>query len=337
MRTERVDEEKIVVSVIVPVKRVNDYISESVPKVLALGRKDLEIIIFTDEEDREHSWPGTRIIASGVVGPAEKRDLALIHAKGDILAFLDDDAYPKVDWLEKALPHFKDPRVGAVGGPAMTPSDDGMLAKASGAVFESFLGGGMARNRYLPVGSVRTVDDWPTVNLLVRKDVFAAVQGFDTAYWPGEDTKLCLDIIEKGYSILYEPAAIVYHHRRSDILKHLKQVGGYGVHRGFFAKRYPKTSCKIPYFVPSLFVLYLLMLCTALFLTSGKFIVFFCLPLAIYIVGLVLDAIMIGIRWRSLRVPIVATGLIFLTHVWYGVRFMKGLIFIRNLTSTLRK
>ena len=332
------EEGKIFVSVIIPVKRVNDYIFESVPKILALGRDDLEILIFTDEEDAVHTWPHTRIIASGVVGPAEKRDLARTHARGAILAFLDDDAYPEAGWLEKALPYFNDPRVGAVGGPAITPPDDGILAKASGGVFESLLGGGFTRNRYLPIGTPRLIDDWPTVNLLVRKDVFDKIEGFDTSYWPGEDTKLCLDIVEAGYTIMYEPEAMVYHHRRGDIVKHLKQIGNYGIHRGYFVKKYPRTSCKLSYFIPSFFVLYLLFLLAAIiFLESGPLIAFFAVPLAIYIVGLLLDAIMIGIRRTSIRVPLIAVGLIGLTHVWYGLRFTQGLILKQELKSTLRK
>lgn len=332
------EEGKILASIIIPVKRVNDYIFESVPKILELGRNDIEILIFTDEIDTEHTWPRTRIIASGVVGPAEKRDLALIYAKGDILAFIDDDAYPDPMWLEKTLPHFNDPRVGAVGGPAITPHNDGILAKASGGVFESLLGGGFTRNRYLPIGAPRPIDDWPTVNLLVRKDVFEKIGGFDTSYWPGEDTKLCLDIIEAGYTIMYEPDAIVYHHRRGDIVKHLKQIGNYGIHRGYFAKKYPRTSCKLSYFIPSFFVLYLLLLLMVIiFFKDGLLIAFFTIPLAIYIVGLLLDAIMIGIRWRSIRVPLITAGLIGLTHAWYGIRFMQGLVITQNLKSTLRK
>lgn len=314
------------ISIIIPVIAINDYIRESVPKMLELDWPDFEILIFTDKPDAKHSWPKTKIIASGKVGPAEKRDLALKHANGEILAFLDDDAYPEPDWLKKSLHCFdEDEKVGAVGGPAITPKDDGILQKVSGAVFESYLGGGLARNRYLCVGDHCDCYDWPTVNLLIRKDVFAKIGGFDSSYWPGEDTKLCLDIHNAGYKIKYDPEGIVYHHRRSDLLKHFKQIGNYALHRGHFAKIYPETSRKLFYFVPTLFDLYLIALIVLNMIHNSLFIILI-IPLLLYLAGLIVDGMIIATRWRNPVIGLLAIPMIFLTHVWYGIRFIQGLI-----------
>lgn len=315
------------VSIIIPVKKINDYIHESMDYILKLDYPSFEVLIFPDEKDKVHSWPKTKIIASGKVGPAEKRDLALKYAKGKILAFLDDDAYPEPDWLKKMVHCFRDGEVGAVGGAAITPKSDGVLQKVSGAVFESYLGGGFARNRYLCLGDHCESEDWPTVNLLVWKDVFAEVGGFDSAYWPGEDTKLCLDIINAGYKILYDPEGVVYHHRRSDLWKHFKQIGSYALHRGHFAKIYPKTSLKIGYFAPTLFDLYLIsFFIWPLILGYYPLGMFYVLPLGIYILGLLVDAVIISWRWRNPLVGLITMPMIALTHIWYGVRFVQGLI-----------
>lgn len=288
---------------------------------------NFEILIFPDEKDKIHNWPKTKIISSGKVGPAEKRDLALKYAKGKVLAFLDDDAYPKRDWLKKMIHSFRDSEVGAVGGAAITPSSDGILQKVSGAVFESYLGGGPARNRYLCLGDHYECDDWPTVNLLVWRDVFAEVGGFDSAFYPGEDTKLCLDIINAGYKIIYDPEGIVYHHRRSDLLKHFKQIGNYSLHRGYFVKKYPKTSLRLSYFVPSIFVGYLIVL--VLFrpaILYSLFSILLHLPFVAYSLGLIADALIIAVRWKNIFVGLLTAPMIFLTHIWYGVRFVWGLI-----------
>lgn len=317
------------ISIIIPVIAVNDYIRESIPEILKLDWPDYEIIIFTDEPDNKHPWPKTKIIPSGKVGPAEKRDMAMKHATGEILAFLDDDAYPRPDWLKKSIHCFlDDDKVAAVGGPAITPQDDDVLQKVSGAVFESYLGGAFARNRYLCIGNHCECDDWPTVNLLVRKDVFEKVGGFDNSYWPGEDTKLCLDIINAGYKIKYDPEAVVYHHRRSDLLKHFKQIGNYALHRGFFAKKYPKTSLKIGYFAPTIFDLYLIFLLISLILHFFNSSIFFLIsiPLFIYALLLVIDFFIISIRWKNPLVGLLMMPMVFLTHVWYGIRFVWGLI-----------
>ena len=313
------------VSIIIPVREINDYIRESMPYILDQEYKNFEVLIFPDAGSDE-VFDKTRIIPTGKMGPAEKRDLALEYAKGEIFAFLDDDAYPERDWLKQVVNDFDEPDVAAVGGPAVTPPHDSILQKASGLVFESFIGGGGTRYRYIPVKDKFEVDDFPTVNFSVRRDVFEKVGGFDTVYWPGEDTKLCLDIVhELGKKIVYEPKAVVYHHRRRLYRDHLKQISSYALHRGFFVKKYPKTSLRIGYFIPSMFLVYLLF-------SLGFFVQYpiVLAPAGLYV--LLLGATMAGIAYQHKNVGlgvITAVG-IFLTHVFYGFYFLKG-ISIRRL------
>lgn len=322
------------VSIVIPVKEVNDYIRESVPRILELDYKDYEILIFPDAKGNEE-FEKTRIIPTGHVGPAEKRDLAVKYAEGEILAFLDDDAYPEKDWLEKAVRHFENPDVVAVGGPAVTPPHDSFWQKVSGAVFLSRLSGG-SPERYWPAGKIKEVDDWPSVNLLVRKSDFEAVGGFDSAYWPGEDTKLCLDLVEKiGKKIIYDPDVRVYHHRRPGLKRHLRQVGSYGLHRGFFAKKYPRTSLKLNYFLPSFFFGFVLFGWICLFLPYPAKLAY---PLAwiVYSAALLFSFCDIISKERNVMVALATLPYIFLTHVWYGFRFLKGLA-TKDLKSKLRK
>ena len=321
------------VDIIIPVKQVNDYIQESLPRILDLEYPDFGIIIFPDEAESV-SFPKTRIIPTGHIGPAAKRDLALKYSQADILAFLDDDAYPRADWLTNAVRHFQNPEVAAVGGPAVTPSDDTFFQRVSGAVFLSPIGGG-SPDRYWPVGNIREVDDWPSVNLLVRREIFQKVGGFNSEYWPGEDTKLCLDIVKLGGRIIYDPEVFVWHHRRKGLLRHLKQIGRYGLHRGFFAKRFPQTSRKIKYFIPSIF--------TA-FLFSGILLLFnlplyrrlFLAGIAVYFIALVVSVFQIYGKEKNAGASLMSLPYTFLTHIWYGLRFGQGFVFTKKLSSRLR-
>jgi len=198
-------------SFVVPVKNINSYIRESIPKILEIKRDDFEILIYPDKATNE-TWSKTRQIASGHCGPAEKRRLALKDALGDFLIFIDDDAYPEKNILDILDQDFKNEFVAAVGGPASTPKSDSFLQKVSGAFFLSSLSGGFPE-RYLSIGKKRFVKDWPSVNLTVRKSIFCQVGGFDSQYWPGEDTKFCLDVIEKinkNNKILYDPEVIAW-------------------------------------------------------------------------------------------------------------------------------
>ncbi|MHC1576474.1 MAG: glycosyltransferase [Methanosarcinaceae archaeon] len=308
------------VSIIIPVRQINDYIRESIPYILDLEYTNFEILIFPDTVSEE-VFEKTRIIPTGTMGPAEKRDLALKHAKGEIFAFLDDDAYPEPDWLNHVVDDLKEPEVVAVGGPAVTPADDSIAQKASGLVFESIMGGGSNRYRYLPIGEKKFVDDLPTVNFSVRKDIFEELGGFDTIYWPGEDTKLCLDIVHGlGKRIVYDPKAVVYHHRRTVFKQHLKQISNYALHRGYFVKRHPETSLRPGYFIPSMFLLYLLLLLLmhqAYPIVAG--------PAALYAIILGLTIGNIVYTSGNFKLGLLTGASIFMTHIFYGFYFLKGL------------
>jgi GT2 family glycosyltransferase len=248
-------------------------------------------------------------------------------AKGEILAFLDDDAFPSPDWLKNAAPHFQNEEVAAVGGPAVTPQSDNVKQKASGFVYSSFLGGGNHRYRYFPT-SLREVDDYPTCNLLVRKSTLEELGGFGSLFWPGEDTVLCLNITQKlGKKIIYDPGVLVYHHRRPLFLPHLKQIKNYALHRGYFVKHFPETSLKLSYLLPSLWVSALVGgLVISLF---HSFMTVFFLSMVLVYLGLVFLS---GIRPKDLRLSLLVFPGIILTHLTYGTFFIQGLV-VRKLKN----
>ncbi|MBN2288236.1 MAG: glycosyltransferase, partial [Candidatus Glassbacteria bacterium] len=262
-----------------------------------------------------------RVVATGRVGPSTKRDRALQEASGEILAFLDDDAYPVSDWLTNAVRNFSRPEVAAVGGPAVTPPSDSLLQQASGDIYASILVGGTYNYRYIQ-GRYREVEDYPTCNLLVRKDVFARTGGFDTRYWPGEDTFFCLKLVrDLGMKIVYEPDAIVYHHRRELYRGHLRQIRSYALHRGYFVKRFPETSLKPAYFLPSLFVLGLVLGPPAA-LAWPDLGVLYGGAVAFY---LLLALGFAALSFNPLRAWYVFSGTV-LSHLTYGAYFIRGLL-----------
>jgi hypothetical protein len=190
-------------------------------------------------------------------------------------------------------------------------------------VFSSYLVSGQYIYRYLPKKK-RRVDDYPSCNFLVRKAVMLQLNGFGTDFWPGEDTKLCLEITKKlGKKIVYDPQVLVFHHRRPLYLAHMRQIASYALHRGYFVKRFPQTSARIAYFLPSIFVLGLFCL--------GSFSLF-SLPLrSLYLFGFsfYLSLVFIFSITKDLKLtPFVFTGII-LSHFTYGVYFLKGLLVSR--------
>ena len=321
--------------IIIPVKEINDYLRESITHLLALDYNNYEILILPNEDspslEPEFLDERVKIIASGVVSPAIKRDMGAEQAKYEYLAFLDDDAYPSPEWLKVAEKTFAKKNMAALGGPGMVPPDASKKEVVSGIFYETFIGGGGLAYRYRPVQEGFYVKDYPSVNLIINKIVFLEIGGFDNAFWPGEDTKLCLDLIQAGHDIWYEPTLLVYHHRRPTFRGHFKQVGGYGLHRGHFAKIFPQTSALPLYFAPSAFLLGNIILFYLGFANTFFWQIWGVL-LAVYLLLAIID-IMTKTRdlWIAAMTLLVLVG----SHLVYGWRFIQG-YFTSQLVSKLR-
>lgn len=292
--------------------------------------KDYEIIILPDKSFN-HSFPASvRVIPTGEVTPPFKRDIGAKEAKGEILAFIDDDAYPDRNWLNEAIKIFKeDDNIGCVCGPAVTPSSDGIKEKASGLVYSSFLVSGNHIYRYLPKKRRESID-FPSCNFLIRKSLFLKIGGFEKPYWPGEDTFLCLKILKTGKKIIYDPKVLVYHHRRPLFKAHLKQIRNYAFHRGYFVKRYPENSLRIEYFFPSFFVIgiiggFLLSLYFTFLFSLYIFILFFYLFLVLTNSAVSAFQEKVNLVNKIKLFFLVSSGII-LTHLFYGIYFIKGLL-----------
>jgi glycosyltransferase involved in cell wall biosynthesis len=288
---------------------------------------DFEILVILDFES-ENLVQDSKIkyIFSGIKSPGEKRKLGIENSLGNYIAFLDDDAFHDIDWLKNAKELF-DVNQDYIGvcGPSITPPESDFLEKIGGYIFESPLTSGPTRFRHVP-SKHRFVDDYPTVNLILRKEVLITVGGFDDNYWPGEDTKLCHDItINYGKKIYYSPLLIVYHKRRSIYHPHLIQISRYATHRGYFAKKFPKTSFKLSYFIPSIFMLYLLLSPLMLFFVP-KIINLYLLPFYLYIFLVGMDMVRVYSRSSSFAACLLTATGILISNLSYGVFFIKGLL-----------
>lgn len=323
------------VSVVIPCPNNSKMLQECITALEAQTYTDFDIVVLPDEYFFPSLGSGRlTVLPTGKVRPAEKRNIGIRETFGEIVAFIDDDAYPDVHWLEYAVKYFSDPTVGAVGGPGITPPGDPFPARMGGRVYDNLLVSGNYRYRYKAGGIRRDVDDYPSCNLLVRRSLLEQFGGYRTDFWPGEDTLLCKDIIDSGKRIVYDPWVVVYHHRRPLFGAHLRQLGRYGFHRGYFVKRYPSNSLHFTYFVPSLFVAYLAALavgfaamgCAVVALGAGawpwlRLAACVCaMPLALYVFLVLATSFSTSVAaWLTTAAGVVAS------HVVYGVQFVRGL------------
>ena len=329
-------EREPLISVVIACPRTSWMLQECLAALDQQTYRNFEVIVLPDAlEDGERIEMSSEdcrlaVLPTGKVRPAEKRNLGITASKGEIVAFIDDDAYPDSHWLEYAVKYFSEPDIGAVGGPGVTPPGDPYMAKLGGRVYDNILVSGNYRYRYKAGGVRRDVDDYPSCNLLVRKDLLEKIGGYRTDFWPGEDTLLCKDIQDAWKRIVYDPWVVVYHHRRALFAPHLRQLGRYAFHRGYFCRRFPSNSLHLSYFIPSLFVLYcvswvVLMAITVpcripawLFLAWQAYV---SVPMIAYI-GLVLAT---TVSLNPLKWAYTAAGVV-ATHITYGVQFIRGLL-----------
>lgn len=316
-------------TIVIPLYVRTPYFDQTVAQCLKLDYPNFEIFIGVDHGIKlDFKSPKIKVLPTGLVrtGPAEKRDICILRSKSDYIAFLDDDSYPRPDWLHQALNQFTThPEVAGIGGPGLTPPEDSFSQQITGAILSTFWGTGPYTNRFTQQ-KPQYVDDYPAYNLIVKRTTLLKVGGFDNRFYGGEDTALCIKLINAGEKILYHPDVVVYHHRRPFPAGYLKQVGNVGHHRGYFVKKYPQTSLRPSYFMPLAgVVVTLVATVTALFFPFAR------LPVLVgggllYLLGVV-DAL----RFTRLSVAIVLPACIYLSHVSYGYSFLVGLVITSNL------
>jgi len=289
-------------SIIIPIRTPNSFLLETKKKLSNQTYKNFELLVITDK-------------ISHTPNPCIKRNYGASISKGQYLCFLDDDSYPDKNWLLNIKKQIDlHPNYAAFCGPALTPPNNNLFQRAGSEVWSSVLGSGGAGLYRSKISSPRFVDDYPTVNFIIKKTIFNKIGGFNTKYWPGEDTLLCLELIKIDEKIFYHPSIIVYHHRRGILTEHLAQTNRYAIHRGHFARIFPQTSFKIGYLIPSIFLIYLI--------TLPFHHIYF--PIYLYIFLLFLTLLNIFIKSKNIFLAFLSVFAIVITHITYGFFFIKG-------------
>lgn len=300
-------------------------------KYLEIDYQNYEILLVTDKPAKlPYKSSKMRYLVTNAdhpTSPAEKRDYALPGVKSEICAFIDDDAYPIKEWISNAVRHFQHPLIVAVGGPGVTPPNDNFWQKLGGAILESKYCSGQLLYRYYKINNWLSVDDYPAYNLFIRTEILRKVGGYNSTFYYGEDTRVCIELVKYG-RILYDPDVLIYHHRRAFPKHHLKQIWNTGVHRGFFVKAFPVTSKRWFYFIP-------IALTVGLFSLVGLSLYrpsIFAIPtILIFSIAWLLASISISNRGKDLQTASLGgLGVIF-SHIAYGIGFVRGLSMKRLL------
>jgi glycosyltransferase involved in cell wall biosynthesis len=184
-------------------------------------------------------YPQIRYIHEPTPGLDVARNRALVEARGDIVAFTDDDAVVDPGWLAALLDNFSDPTVAIVTGVTL-PAE---LDTAAQRWFETTngFGRGFVREVYeadtlLPLAAGRV---GAGVNMAIRRSAAEEIGLFDVALdggtlsRSGGDQEFFFRTLSRGFRIVYEPRALVWHKHRREWQALRNTLYGYGV--GVFA------------------------------------------------------------------------------------------------------
>ncbi|MEI6948733.1 glycosyltransferase [Paraflavisolibacter sp. H34] len=173
-----------------------------------------------------------QLISTPNRGLSNARNTGWQKARGEIVAFIDDDAYPDPHWLRYLAYAFMHSGHQAVGGPNIAPEGDGAVAtcvaNAPGGPVQVLLNDEIAEHI-------------PGCNMAFRRSVLEAIGGFDPVYRAaGDDVDVCWRVQQAGHTIGFHPSAVVWHHRRNSLKAYWRQQKGYGKAEALLEAKWPE-------------------------------------------------------------------------------------------------
>jgi GT2 family glycosyltransferase/SAM-dependent methyltransferase len=203
-----------------------------------------ELLVVDNAPDR----PGTRQVVARFAacryvpaprpGLSAARNAAMAAARGDLVAFVDDDVVVHPQWLAPLRRAFAADDVMAVTG-LVLPAE---LATEAQVAFETVQGGfalGCERRTYgrdfLRATGAHGMPVWKIgagANMAIRRSAVELVGGFDERLGAGaagcsEDSEYWYRLIAQGWSCRYEPASVVFHHHRQERAALAAQIHDY--------------------------------------------------------------------------------------------------------------
>lgn len=224
------------ISVIVCSYNGSATIRDCMEGLLKVNYPNFEVVVVNDGStdklaDIVREYP-FRLINIKNAGLSNARNTGMYNAKGEILAYIDDDAYPDPDWLRYLAYAYLTSDHGCIGGPNIAPDGDGFIgtcvANAPGGPVHVLV-------------SDEIAEHVPGCNMSFRKDALMRIGGFDPVYRnAGDDVDVCWRIQRSGRTIGFHPSAVVWHHRRNSFKAYWKQQKGYGKAEALLEAKWPE-------------------------------------------------------------------------------------------------
>lgn len=224
------------VSVVVCAYNAQATIRQCLEGLRKVEYPDCEVIVVDDgSTDATAAIAGeyaVRLICTPNRGLSNARNTGMEVATGEIVAYIDSDAFPDRHWLKYLASAFVDSNHAGIGGPNLAPPGLGTLADC----FDNAPGGPTH-----VLLSDREAEHIPGCNMAFRRERLVAIGGFDPALRvAGDDVDVCWRIQNHGWTLGFSPAAVVWHHRRTTLRSYWKQQRGYGRAEALLERKWPE-------------------------------------------------------------------------------------------------
>lgn len=223
-----VSDEEFGVTVLIPAFNEEENIKGTIESVMKSTYKNKEIIIINDGSTdntrsviektlEEHNGEKIKLLNVENGGKSMALNHGIKEAKFDICVVIDADAVLHKDALKYFVPHFKNPKIGAVAGKVNTTGRGGFLNLFQ--TVEYAIGQNIDKKVFSVLGAVGIV---PGPAGAWRKELIIKAGGFsnDTLV---EDQDMTLTILKMGHKVVYEPRAVSYTETPDTINNFLKQ------------------------------------------------------------------------------------------------------------------
>ena len=238
------------VSVIIPVKDRAKDLDECLQSLKCLDwpKDKLEIIVI-DDGSRDTSPKvaedqGAIVIKNqNSLGPAAARNKGAEIAQGEILAFIDSDCIAEKNWLNDLIPWLLSEPVGLIGGQVASFYTQSTLDR-----YEAACSSLSISNKFLYETDKKSTFYVPSCNMLIKKDLFKNINGFNPEMHLGEDVDLCWRARNSGAALIFTPTGKIWHKHRNILGAMLKRKLEYGTSEADLYKRHKdyKKSFPIP-------------------------------------------------------------------------------------------